>query len=376
MAEVVAGRGDGVDSATCDGSALTVRLRYPRPCGVLKEDGAVVFVERLENRVRVLRGGRVVTLAGGEEGFEDGHGAKFNYPSSGKVFGDAMIVADRDNSRLRTIRTNDGEAKTFCSFRDGMRPCDVAVVSSNEVYATATDSKDGAHCIVHAVAGNEKPTVVAGKFAERGFADGPHARFWLLYAAALGPDGRLYLADSNRVRVWDPRTREVATIAGMLTPGLRDGPLREAKFFTVRGIAVDNDLTIYVSDFGNDRIRAIDLKTRTVRSVASTPTPYSLVIDDDRGALYAGTGDEIVVKFKIPSKRERWTEKVAPILLAFYLHDRRRAVLSPPPARRLAFSSFSFHQEKKEDAFYRAIEWLVSTRGSSYLLRRILSFAY
>lgn len=377
---VVAGGGESEEECS---EARRSRLRYPRPCGVLG-DGSVVFVQRLDNRVRLLRDGSVRTVAGGCEGFADGTCARFNYPSSGAVDGGCFFLADRDNHRVRTVEAESGRTSTIGIF-DQMRPCDVAVSRRYGVFATATDSKDGAHCLV--AMKRRGPVVVAGALRQRGFADGAasHARFWLLYAATAGPDDRIYLADGNRVRVYDPRSRTVETIAGKLSSGLRDGPLADALFFTVRGVAVDADLTIYVSDFGNDRVRAIDLRTKSVRTVAAGPsldaggrarppsqpdvaTPYSLTLDDNCGVLYAGTGEDLLIAVKVPSRLARWRARVAPVFLAFYLYDRARASIHPPSKAPDAIA----HDRRA----YNALRWLATARGGSSFLLFVLSFAF
>ncbi|HEY6976232.1 MAG TPA: IPT/TIG domain-containing protein, partial [Chitinophagaceae bacterium] len=52
-------------------------------------------------------------------------------------------------------------------------------------------------------------------------------------------------------------TVTVSTLAGTGFPGYKDGPAVEANFFYPHGIAMDDQGNIYVSDFGNNRIRKI-----------------------------------------------------------------------------------------------------------------------
>jgi serine/threonine-protein kinase len=52
-------------------------------------------------------------------------------------------------------------------------------------------------------------------------------------------------------------TVTVSTLAGTGLPGYKDGPGAEAYFYYPRGIAMDAQENIYVSDFGNNRIRKI-----------------------------------------------------------------------------------------------------------------------
>lgn len=87
---------------------------------------------------------------------------------------------------------------------------------------------------------------------------------------ALAPDGSLVLtqADRHRVRRLTPvgdGASQVTTIAGApgpdrAEPGYADGPAAAARFNYPSGVVVGPDGTIYVSDEGNHRIRAIRRK--------------------------------------------------------------------------------------------------------------------
>jgi sugar lactone lactonase YvrE len=74
----------------------------------------------------------------------------------------------------------------------------------------------------------------------------------------LGPDGRLYLADSdnNRIRAVDLASGTIETVVGTGTEGAAaDGlPAREVELFRPFGIAFDADGALYVSDTFNSRI--------------------------------------------------------------------------------------------------------------------------
>jgi len=52
-------------------------------------------------------------------------------------------------------------------------------------------------------------------------------------------------------------TVTASTLAGTGFPGYKDGPAAKANFFYPHGIAMDDQGNIYVSDFGNNRIRRI-----------------------------------------------------------------------------------------------------------------------
>lgn len=108
--------GAGLDTLAGDGTAGFVEgsapsARFNNPTGVAVDGTGNVYVaDRDNHRVRaVLPGGQVVTVAGSAvAGFLDGNGAlaQFSSPSAVAVDGNGnILVADRDNHRLRTINS-------------------------------------------------------------------------------------------------------------------------------------------------------------------------------------------------------------------------------------------------------------------------------
>ncbi len=95
-----------------------------------------------------------------------------------------------------------------------------------------------------------------------------------VYAIAADSQGNLYLADS-----WNNRIRKIAangiiaTIAGTGEPGFYGdgGAATSAKLNCPRGITVDGQGNVYISDSGNSRIRKIS-STGTITTVAGTGT--------------------------------------------------------------------------------------------------------
>ena len=82
----------------------------------------------------------------------------------------------------------------------------------------------------------------------------------------IGPDGRLYFADTNnhRVRRIDLEEGTIETVAGSGEKAyLGDGgQARDAAFNRPFGIAFDADGALYVSDTFNGRIRKVILESR------------------------------------------------------------------------------------------------------------------
>ena len=87
---------------------------------------------------------------------------------------------------------------------------------------------------------------------------------------ADGKGGRLFIADSdhNRIVITKPDGTLIDTV-GTGERGASDGPLDRATFYRPQGMALDGD-SLYVADTENHFIRRIDLKARTVQTVAGT----------------------------------------------------------------------------------------------------------
>ena len=81
---------------------------------------------------------------------------------------------------------------------------------------------------------------------------------------------RLYIADSNHNRI--VVTRLDGTLVETIGTGERgaaDGPFAKASFFRPQGMALDGS-NLYVADTENHLVRRLDLKTKTVETVAGT----------------------------------------------------------------------------------------------------------
>ena len=118
--------------------------------------------------------------------------------------------------------------------------------------------------------------VIAGTGAAGDAGDnGParQAQFNGMHNLAVAPNGDIYLADTwnNRVRKIDAVTRQVTAVAGTGKKGASGdgGPATQATFGGVYCASLDpKGEQLYLADLDNFRIRAVDLKTGRVRTVA------------------------------------------------------------------------------------------------------------
>lgn len=86
----------------------------------------------------------------------------------------------------------------------------------------------------------------------------------------LAAGGKLFISDSNhnRIVIASPDGKTEAVI-GSGEAALRDGTFEKAAFANPQGLALGGDV-LYVADTNNHAIRAVDLKQKTVRTIAGT----------------------------------------------------------------------------------------------------------
>ncbi len=102
-------------------------------------------------------------------------------------------------------------------------------------------------------------------------ADGEPARALSYPGKVLAAEGRLWVSDTghNRILEIDPDTGDVLAAYGSGEQGSQDGPALSASFDSPQGLA-HHDGVLYVADTNNHLIRAIDLQSGAVSTIAGT----------------------------------------------------------------------------------------------------------
>ncbi len=221
------GNQDGVGTGAGYNGTSTAQFYLPADVAT---DGKTAYVlDSSNNAIRTidLATTQVSTLAGGYFGDRDGAAAQaaFRNPQALALAGQNIYISDTGNNAIRVLN-----------------------LSSNTV------------------------TTVAGGAA--GYADGAlaGARFQHPYGLAVSADGtKIYVADTgnNAIRLIDLNAGTVSTLAGGPTPGGADGVGTAAQFDEPVGVALSSDgNTLYISDYLNHVIRALDLTTDAVTTLA------------------------------------------------------------------------------------------------------------
>ncbi|QNI37759.1 NHL domain-containing protein [Edaphobacter albus] len=209
--------------------------------------------------------GIITTVAGnGSAGYSGDHGpaiaAQLNNPIRVSVDGAGnFYIADVGNSRIRKVDATTGIITTAA---DNLAiPNDVVADGSGNLYIAESLNRrirkvDAATGIITTVAGNSS----SGYSGD----NGPATSAQLNYPNAVAVDGagNLYISDygNSRIRKVDAATGIITTVAGNGTLGYSgdNGPATSAQLRTSVGVSIDNASNLYIAEAGNNRIRKVD----------------------------------------------------------------------------------------------------------------------
>ena len=328
--------GSGI-AAFVDGTGAGASFNFPAGVAVIPLSGLVVAADRNNNLIRLVdpTSGVVTTLAGsGSESFADGTGpaASFNNPRGIAVipWSGVIIVADTDNNRIRLV-TLFGVVTTLAgsgsaAFADGTGaaasfryPRGVAVIPLSGLIVVADTNNNRIRIVdptsraVTTLAGSGSPAFADGMGATASF-NGP-------YGVAIIPlSGIIVVADqgNSRIRLVNPTTGDVTTLAGSGNSAFSDGLGAAASFFNPYGVAtVPSSGLIVVGDYSNSRIRLVNPTSGAVTTIAGSSNQ----------AFADGTG--AAASFYLP-----WGVAVIPsssvIVVADAGNNRIRLVALPP----------------------------------------------
>ena len=237
-----------------------------------------------------LRTGTIETLAGSGEPDYSGDGgpsvlATLNEPK-GTAF-DAqgnVLIADSENHVIRRVDRGTGVISTVAGVANSAR--EPAVVRQDSAAQPSIDDDPFADTAQAATQKYRQQAdlsgtvryLINGETVKKRFSGdgGPAIEACLNFPTAVTVDrqGHLYIADTmnHRVRRVEAGTGTITTIAGIGHPryGGDGGPAAAAALNEPAALAVSDADILYVADQSNNRVRAIDLKTGFIRTVAGT----------------------------------------------------------------------------------------------------------
>lgn len=265
VASTFAGTG-GQGNANGPAGSATFNL----PCGVGIDGSGAVFVADYQNHtIRKISSGNVSTFAGsGTTGYADGQdvSASFSFPwgiavdSSGNVF-----VAEQNNSRIRKISPS-ALVSTFVGSGFGYidasgtsakvaNPTGMTMASDGTIYLADT----GNNRIRKITSGGSVSTLAGSGSAAYADGVGVAASFNGPRGVTVDSQGNVFVSDTqnNRIRKIGS-DGSVSTFAGSGSATFLDGSATSACFNSPSGLVADNLGNIFVADQGNNRIRRIN----------------------------------------------------------------------------------------------------------------------
>jgi sugar lactone lactonase YvrE len=259
---------------------LATQAQLNLPSGVALDGKGNIFIsDRSNNRIRVIDSkGKIRTYAGsGNDGFSGDNGPALK-ASIDRPFGIALdrkgnlYIADRRNNRVRKVNTQGiittvaGDGGYFMMGDNGPAyrasiagPTGVVVDDQGTLYIADRENNR-----IRAVDSQGMISTVVGTGQQDYNGDSEVARdtnLHLPFGVALNPDGKLLVVDRShyRIRSIDLKRGSVKTIAGngkKMFAG-DGGPATGASLSFPHGIAVDKKGNVLISDKGNYRIRKI-----------------------------------------------------------------------------------------------------------------------
>lgn len=319
--------GTGEEGYSGDGGPATeARLSFPE--GVtLDRHGNVYFADLGNHRVRRVdaESGTITSVAGtGERGFsgDGGPATDGRLWSPGRLAFDGagnLYIADILNARIRRVDRESGRISTVAgsgSLGDGGSGTAANLAIPGDL---AWDGR----LVYIAEYGNRRVrtldpvtgaiTTVAGGGLRRGEGvPATEAEIQLPEGIAVGPDRRLYIADSLSHKVWQVDLEEgvLSTLAGVGKPGFSgDGEAAVSAHLRMPGaVTVGPDGRIYIGDFGNSRLRVVDPTTGVIETVRSgirhnhlLRVPVVSLASDEEAVYFLASGDPDV--FRLDLKR-------------------------------------------------------------------------
>ena len=287
--------GNGMAAYSGDGGpATSAELNYPSGVDV-DSAGNLYIADTSNNRIRKVdvNTGTITTVAGnGSQGYAGDGGAatsaELNQPGGVRVDSAGnLFIADTANHVVRKVVAGTGTIITVAGTGtkgysgDGgpatsaelHYPDGVDVDSAGNLFIADTNN----HRIREVAASTGAITTVAGDGTPGYSGDGGpaiSAELYSPYVVWLDGANDLYIADTNNhaIRKVDSGTGLISTVAGIGIAGYSGdgGAATNAELNLPFGVALDGPGNMYIADFGNDRIRKVDVADPPPLSFATT----------------------------------------------------------------------------------------------------------
>lgn len=253
----VAGQADACGNVDATGTAA----RFNRPEGItVDKSGNLYVADRDNSAIRKITTAGVVTTLARNAGFL----TSLVLDASGNLYGTDFYGCSIRKITSAGVVTTFAGVTSLCSYADGTGtaarfnyPSGIAMDKSGNIYVAGNDDQT-----IRKITPSGVVTTLAGQAGISGSADGtgPAARFNYPFGIAVDASGTVYVSENsnNTIRKITP-DGVVTTLAGLAGfSGSTDGRGTVARFYSPAGLAIGPDGKMYVADGSNDTIRKIE----------------------------------------------------------------------------------------------------------------------
>ena len=214
----------------------------------------------------------------GDDG-QAGQNAPLHHPNGLVLAADGgLLIADQGNRRICRLDLESGELSTVwesgpAGSLERWTPGSLARGGAGQLWVSDLHLDR----VLRFGTGLRRPTVITGVGDVRD--DGPASQARLAHPGAVASDlaGNVYISDTmnHRVRRVDAATGTISTVAGTGFPGYNgDGFAATRAWLSYPAqIQVAGDGSLYIGDYLNHRVRVVDPNTGRIETVAGTGEP-------------------------------------------------------------------------------------------------------
>ena len=189
-----------------------------------------------------------------------------------------IFICDSGNNRLRTIDIQTGRINTISGGGSDIGDGDNALNARLSFPSGIVRDKEGNlyiadrnnHCIRRIDATTNIITSIAGNGTPGYSGDGQQASNAMIYSPGdlcIDAYGNIYIADNSnyRIRKIDSQTKIISTVAGKERGFVDNVSAENARFYSPKNIAIDNNGNLYVSEYSKHIIRKIEKLPPTLK---------------------------------------------------------------------------------------------------------------
>jgi len=272
--------GNGTAGFSGDSGAPT-SAQLSSPLGLaIDSSGNLYIVDSVNQRVRKISGGNIMTVAGnGTAGFSgDGKAATsaemldpagVALDSSGNIY-----IADTENHVIREVTVSNGNISTIAGNNTGGYGGDGGAATSAELEFPTGVALDASGKLYIADSGNHLIRQVSGGTINTFAGNAPNFRLHDPESIVFDSSGNLFISEPNGYKITKFFNGVLTLVAGNGLIGFSgdNGPAVDASFDEPMGIALDANGYLYVCDTDNNRIRKI-APDGTVTTIAGVGVP-------------------------------------------------------------------------------------------------------